>query len=83
MKGKTMTYEEKIAQFSGYDVIIRTDVDLRNADMLNSMHTVANRLRMILSAVELHADYEDLLAIKDILYLDLFFGNYQKLFLMI
>lgn len=56
-----MTYEEKIAKFGNYDVIIRTEANFCDVEKFNDLKIIAERLKKILSDIELHTDYEDLL----------------------
>lgn len=57
-----MTYEETIAEMSGFDIILRTkSFDLSEERQQEKFKFLADRLRTILNQIELHEDYEDLL----------------------
>lgn len=63
-----MTYEETIAEMSGYDLILRTkSFDLSKEKEMNDFKILAERLRNILKQIEIHEDYEDFLADKETL----------------
>lgn len=60
-----MTYEETIAEMSGYDLVLRTkSFDLSKEKEMNDFKILAERLRNILKQIEIHEDYEDFLADK-------------------
>jgi len=59
-----MTYEEKITEIGDYDVIIRTPIDITNETKQEEFKFLAEKLRNILKQIELHEDYESLLADK-------------------
>ena len=57
-----MTYEEKIATFKGLEVFVKTDEDLKDPNNQHAFDVIAERLKNILNQIELHSDYDDLLA---------------------
>lgn len=57
------TYEETIAEMRGFDLILRTKTfDLSEEREQEKFKFLAERLRIILNQIELHDDYEGLLA---------------------
>jgi flagellin-specific chaperone FliS len=60
-----MTYEETIAEMSGYDLVLRTkSFDLSKENEQEKFKFLADRLRNILKQIEIHEDYEDFLEDK-------------------
>lgn len=56
-----MKYETEIFFCFGCNVVLQTDLDLTDKDYKQQFDAVATRLRKILSQIQLHEDYEDLL----------------------
>lgn len=56
-----MKYETEIFSCFGCDVVLQTDLDLTDKEYKQQFDAVATRLRQILSQIQLHEDYEDLL----------------------
>ena len=59
-----MTYEEKITEIGDYDIIVRTPIDLLDENKQEEFKFLSNRIREIIRQIELHEDYEDILADK-------------------
>ena len=57
-----MKYEDKILDCFDCEVILRTSLNLTDEDSKNSFDKLAERLKGILRQIELHEDYEELLA---------------------
>lgn len=57
-----MIFEEKIAEFKGLEVFVKTNEDLRDKHNENAFKIITDRLKKILNQIELHNDYDDLLA---------------------
>lgn len=56
-----MKYETEIFFCFGCNVVLQTDLDLTDKEYKQQFDAVAGRLRKILSQIQLHEDYEDLL----------------------
>lgn len=56
-----MRYEDKIAEYGDYEVIIRTSSDLLDETEREKFNFISNRISEILEQIELHDDYEQLL----------------------
>lgn len=56
-----MRCEEIIAEYGNYEVIIRTSSDLLDEQEREKFKFISNRISEILSQIELHDDYEQLL----------------------
>ena len=56
-----MKYETEIFSCFGCDVVLQTDLDLTDKEYKQQFDAVATRLRKILSQIQMHEDYEDLL----------------------
>ena len=59
---KKMKYEDKILDCFDCEVILRTELNLTDEDSKISFDKLAERLKGILRQIELHEDYEELLA---------------------
>ena len=57
-----MKYEGKVLDCFDCEVVLRTELDLTDEDSKISFDKLAERLRIILRQIELHEDYEELLA---------------------
>lgn len=57
-----MKYETEIFSYFGCDVVLKTDLDLTDKEYKQQFDAVAERLKKILHQIEMHEDYEDLLA---------------------
>jgi hypothetical protein len=57
-----MKYETDILECFGCNVILQTDLDLTDTECKRQFDAVAERIKTILRQIELHEDYEDLLA---------------------
>ena len=62
-----MRYEERIAEYGDYEVIIRTSSDLLDEQEKEKFKFVSDRISKILSQIRLHEDYEQLLIDRKIL----------------
>ena len=62
-----MRYEERIAEYGDYEVIIRTSSDLLDEQEREKFKFTSNRISEILSQIKLHDDYEQLLNDRKIL----------------
>lgn len=56
-----MKYETEIFNCFGCDVILQTSLDLNDREYQRQFEAVAARLKKILSQIQMHEDYEDLL----------------------
>lgn len=59
-----MKYETEIFQCFSCNVVLQTDLDLTDKEYKQQFDAVATRIRTILNQIEMHEDYEDLLADK-------------------
>ena len=59
-----MKYETEIFQCFGCNVVLQTDLDLTDKEYKQQFDAVATRIRTILNQIEMHEDYEDLIADK-------------------
>ena len=57
-----MRYETEIFFCFGCNVVLQTDLDLTDKDYKQQFDAVATRLKKILNQIQMHEDYEDLLA---------------------
>ena len=56
-----MRYEERIAEYGDYEVVIRTPSDLLDEQEREKFKFVSDRISKILNQIRLHDDYEKLL----------------------
>ena len=59
-----MKYETEIFKCFGCNVVLQTDLDLTDKEYKQQFDAVATRIRTILNQIEMHEDYEDLIADK-------------------
>ena len=59
-----MKYETEIFRCFGCNVVLQTDLDLTDKEYKQQFDAVATRIRTILNQIEMHEDYEDLIADK-------------------
>jgi hypothetical protein len=61
-KDSEMKYETEIFRCFGCDVVLQTNLDLTDKEYKRQFDAVAARLKKILNQIQMHEDYEDLLA---------------------
>ena len=57
-----MKYEAEIFNCFGCDVVLQTSLDLTDKEYKRQFDAVAERIKKILNQIQMHEDYEDLLA---------------------
>lgn len=57
-----MKYEAEIFSCFGCDVVLQTSLDLTDKEYKRQFDAVATRIKKILNQIQMHEDYEDLLA---------------------
>ena len=61
-KDSEMKYEAEIFSCFGCDVVLQTSLDLTDKEYKKQFDAVAARITKILNQIQMHEDYEDLLA---------------------